>query len=145
MRGGEVLARRFPKYQRWYLLGVDAERLWVNTAENRELFHKKYINVVLVVPVEEEEEEREQEQEDLVGSDEESEPEYTVSRIIDRRRSRHGHTEFRVRWTGFSESHDTWETRMNLANALAKVQQFEDANQDSSDSSEEEEEVRSPL
>ena len=150
--GDTPAARRVPKtahQQRQALAAttprVDAQRLWVNTPENRELFYKKYIDVVLVVPVEEEEEEREQEQEDLVGSDEESEPEYTVSRIIDRRRSRHGHTEFRVRWTGFSESHDTWETRMNLANALAKVQQFEDANQDSSDSSEEEEEVRSPL
>ena len=58
----------------------------------------------------------------------EEEPEYVVEAIVDKRvegSGRYKDTQYLVRWEGFGEADDTWESIKNLANVLAKVDKFE--------------------
>jgi len=51
------------------------------------------------------------------------EEEYDVERLLDRR-IRKGITEYKVRWSGYESSDDTWEPTGNL-NCPEKFQEFE--------------------
>ena len=55
-------------------------------------------------------------------------PEYVVEAIVGKRREGLGKkkgTKYLIRWEGYGEADDTWESTDNLANALEKVDKYE--------------------
>jgi Chromo (CHRromatin Organisation MOdifier) domain len=64
-----------------------------------------------------------------------TETEYEVEKIVGKRK-RQGRTEYLIKWTGYSESDDTWEPTQNL-NCPEKVQGHEDRQAERQDSDQE--------
>ena len=50
--------------------------------------------------------------------------EWLMENIVDKR-FYHGMPEYKVRWKGFSEEHDTWEPLKNLQHCIDAVQEYE--------------------
>ena len=42
--------------------------------------------------------------------------EYAIDRIVDHRKLKNGNWEFKVRWTGYQESEDSWQSLNSIAN-----------------------------
>jgi len=55
--------------------------------------------------------------------EDEDEPEYEVEKILDSR-YRWRRLEYRVKWKGYIDKHNTWEPAPNLKNAPRKVKEF---------------------
>ncbi|XP_030064578.1 chromodomain Y-like protein isoform X2 [Microcaecilia unicolor] len=51
-------------------------------------------------------------------------PEFTVERIVDKRKNKKGKTEYLVRWKGYNSEDDTWEPEQHLVNCEEYIHEF---------------------
>nr|XP_033790674.1 chromodomain Y-like protein isoform X2 [Geotrypetes seraphini] len=51
-------------------------------------------------------------------------PEFTVERIVDKRKNKKGKTEYLVRWKGYNSEDDTWEPEQHLLNCEEYIHEF---------------------
>ena len=56
----------------------------------------------------------------------EGEEEYEVERILKKRMTAGGVTEYLIRWKGYGEADDTWEPEYNVEHAQEAIAQFKE-------------------